>query len=139
MHSPSSIVLSELTFFEGTTENKVPNEEELNSGGEVEQEVEEAQPRRSTRSTQPSSRLRDYVTYKVRYPIQNYVSFENISTPYKAFLSSISKEVEPTNFWVAKTIPVWCTTMEEELKALEKNKTWTLMSLPKGKKPVGCK
>jgi Reverse transcriptase (RNA-dependent DNA polymerase) len=54
-------------------------------------------------------------------------------------LTSISKEVEPTNFWVAKTIPVWCTTIEEELKALEKNKTWTLMSLPKGKKPVGCK
>jgi hypothetical protein len=51
MHSPSSIVLPELTFFEGTTENKVQNEEELNSGGEVEQEVEEAQPRRSTRST----------------------------------------------------------------------------------------
>jgi hypothetical protein len=65
IHSPSSIVLPELTFFEGTTENKVPNEEELNSGGEVEQEVEEAQPRRSTRSTQPSSRLRDYVTYKI--------------------------------------------------------------------------
>jgi Reverse transcriptase (RNA-dependent DNA polymerase) len=54
-------------------------------------------------------------------------------------LTSISKEVEPTNFWVAKTIPIWCTTMKEELEALEKNKTWTLMSLPKGKKLVGCK
>jgi Reverse transcriptase (RNA-dependent DNA polymerase) len=29
--------------------------------------------------------------------------------------------------------------MSEELKALEKNETWTLVTLPKGKKLVGCK
>ena len=29
--------------------------------------------------------------------------------------------------------------MKEELKALEKNKTWVIVPLPKNKKPVGCK
>jgi Reverse transcriptase (RNA-dependent DNA polymerase) len=29
--------------------------------------------------------------------------------------------------------------MEEELLALEKNKTWTIAQLPNGKKPVGCR
>ncbi|RDX63153.1 hypothetical protein CR513_58451, partial [Mucuna pruriens] len=29
--------------------------------------------------------------------------------------------------------------MGTKIKALEKNKTWELVSLPKGKKPVGCK
>jgi Reverse transcriptase (RNA-dependent DNA polymerase) len=29
--------------------------------------------------------------------------------------------------------------MLEELEALDKNKTWELMSLPQGKKAVGCK
>nr|KYP61345.1 Retrovirus-related Pol polyprotein from transposon TNT 1-94 [Cajanus cajan] len=29
--------------------------------------------------------------------------------------------------------------MDTEMEALEKNKTWELVSLPKGKKPVGCK
>jgi hypothetical protein len=29
--------------------------------------------------------------------------------------------------------------MLEEMAALEKNKTWELVSLPKGKKPVNCK
>ena len=29
--------------------------------------------------------------------------------------------------------------MDEELKALEQNETWKIISLPKNKKPVGCK
>ena len=29
--------------------------------------------------------------------------------------------------------------MLEELKALEKNGTWKVVDLPRGKKPVGCK
>jgi Reverse transcriptase (RNA-dependent DNA polymerase) len=29
--------------------------------------------------------------------------------------------------------------MREELDALEKNKTWVIMQLPKNKKSVGCK
>ena len=27
----------------------------------------------------------------------------------------------------------------EEIRALEKNGTWEVMNLPRGKKPVGCK
>jgi hypothetical protein len=34
---------------------------------------------RSTRALQPSTRLQDYVTYSVKYPIENYISYENIS------------------------------------------------------------
>jgi Reverse transcriptase (RNA-dependent DNA polymerase) len=33
----------------------------------------------------------------------------------------------------------WKAAMLEELGALEKNKTWELVSLPLGKKAVGCK
>ena len=29
--------------------------------------------------------------------------------------------------------------MSEEMRALEKNKTWEIVELPKGKKPKGCK
>jgi len=29
--------------------------------------------------------------------------------------------------------------MEEEMEALQKNKTWKLVELPKGKKTIGCK
>ena len=29
--------------------------------------------------------------------------------------------------------------MVEEMESLSKNKTWELLELPKGKKPIGCK
>jgi hypothetical protein len=36
-------------------------------------------------------------------------------------------------------IPKWKGAMVEEMTALKKNGTWELVSLPRGKKPVGCK
>jgi len=31
------------------------------------------------------------------------------------------------------------TAMQEEVEALHKNKTWSLVELPKGRKAIGCK
>ena len=39
----------------------------------------------------------------------------------------------------AKHDPKWREAMLEELRALEKNKTWDLVKLPPGKKAVSCK
>jgi hypothetical protein len=79
------------------------------------------------------------VTYKVTYPIQNFISYDQISAKHKAFLTSLSQQEEPKHFQEALSQPVWCEAMKEELRALEKNNTWVIMSLPKDKKPVGCK
>ena len=49
--------------------------------------------RRTTRVSQPSTRLRDYVTYTVQYPIQNFVSYGKILPSYQAFLTTIEKEI----------------------------------------------
>ncbi|RVX17752.1 Retrovirus-related Pol polyprotein from transposon RE2 [Vitis vinifera] len=35
--------------------------------------------------------------------------------------------------------PQWKEAVMEEIRALEKNETWEVMNLPRGKKPVGCK
>ncbi|XP_028097980.1 uncharacterized protein LOC114297712 [Camellia sinensis] len=43
-----------------------------------------------------------------------------------------------TNVQEALTNPRWKATMNEEMKSLQKNKTWELVDLPSGKKPVGC-
>ena len=40
---------------------------------------------------------------------------------------------------MAKDDPKWKEAMLEEMKALEKNKTWELVDLPPGKQHVGCK
>ncbi|TYK16528.1 Gag-Pol [Cucumis melo var. makuwa] len=33
----------------------------------------------------------------------------------------------------------WMTAMQEEIEALHKNKTWELVMLPQGRKPIGNK
>ncbi|MCI81149.1 ABC transporter C family member 13-like, partial [Trifolium medium] len=33
----------------------------------------------------------------------------------------------------------WMGAMMEEMKSLQKNQTWELVSLPKGKRAIGCK
>ena len=42
-------------------------------------------------------------------------------------------------FAQAEHDPKWCEAMNSEIQALEANDTWTLTTLPIGKKPIGCK
>jgi hypothetical protein len=114
------------------SENLEHQDAQDNQGHEIEEEIQEPiNLRRSSRQSQPSTRLRDYVTYEVRYPIQNFISYKHVSNEHKAFISSIQKEVEPIFYYEAIKNENWCKAMEEELGALEKNKTWDIVSLPK--------
>ena len=45
----------------------------------------------------------------------------------------------PKCWQVAKEDPKWKAAMHEELRALDKNRTWEIVPLPPGKKAVGCK
>ncbi|CAL8151775.1 unnamed protein product [Prunus armeniaca] len=86
------------------------------------------------------TKFQDFVTYHTyRYPIQKYISYDKVSRSHSAFLSKISKISEPTCFQEAKSKFVWRKAMEEEIQALDENNTWTIVKLPEGKKPVGCK
>ena len=126
-----------LTEVRNEDENRINERgEENNSNGNNNENEEQMGVRRSSRTIQPSTKLRDFVTYKVTYPIQDFISYDKISTNHKAFLNSLSKEEEPRNFQEALSQPVWCNAMKEELSALEKNNTWVIMPLPKDKKPV---
>jgi Reverse transcriptase (RNA-dependent DNA polymerase) len=106
---------------------------------ESEENIIEGPLRRTTRVPRASSRLRDFVTYKVCYPIQDFITYDNVAPQYKALLTSISNQKEPSIFEEAINQPVWCKAMKEELGALERNETWEIVQLPKGKKVVGCK
>ena len=49
---------------------------------------------------------------------------------------------EPLTFQEALNSPdvsLWMTSMQEEMEALQKNKTWELVSLPPGQKAIGNK
>nr|GEW41573.1 putative reverse transcriptase, RNA-dependent DNA polymerase, Gag-polypeptide of LTR copia-type [Tanacetum cinerariifolium] len=73
------------------------------------------------------------------HPISHFVSYDKFSHSYKAFLTTISSNHEPSCFEQATQDEKWRNAMQQEIKALEKNETWTLEELPKGKRPIDSK
>lgn len=87
--------------------------------------------RRSQRLTHPPTHLSDYFC--------NLVSFTNLPNVSQVFLSKQSQWYEPKTYKEAVQDPSWQLAMQKELKALELNNTWELVSLPSGKKAIGSK
>jgi hypothetical protein len=77
--------------------------------------------------------------YGFQHDISNYVSYESLSSTYRAFIASLQSTKIPKDWKEAKLDPKWRNAMLEELAALEKNKTWELVPSPMGKKIVSCK
>jgi hypothetical protein len=67
------------------------------------------------------------------------VSYASLSPAYRAFVASLQSVVIPKDWKEAYHDPKWQEVMLEELRALEKNKTWDFVKLPPGKKAVSCK
>ncbi|KAM0978922.1 hypothetical protein ACFX2C_014844 [Malus domestica] len=88
---------------------------------------------------QPPSRLLDYVTYNARYPFAKYLSYQMVASKHATFLNSISNASEPRSFQEAMQQDEWKKAMKEKLKALDDNRTWSLIKLPPGKKAVGSR
>ncbi len=51
----------------------------------------------------------------------------------------MTSQTEPQTFEQANQYPEWREAMRSEKEALEKNKMWSLVPLPPGKKPIGSK
>ncbi|CAJ2640820.1 unnamed protein product [Trifolium pratense] len=66
-------------------------------------------------------------------------SLVQLSTTHKVFLTSLNTTTIPTSLSEALSDRKWKQAMDLEMEALDKNNTWELVSLPNGKKPVGCK
>ncbi|GLT97500.1 hypothetical protein SLE2022_150590 [Rubroshorea leprosula] len=106
--------------------------------------------RRSQRRTQIPSRFKDYQCFNVHpqssspasgthFLLHQYLSYSRFSHPYCAFLHSLSSDIEPATFTQAAKFPEWREAMQIELNALEDTHTWSLVSLPADKQPIGCK
>ena len=68
-----------------------------------------------------------------------FVSHERLSPMFSAFTSNLSSVEIPNNVQDALKVPEWKQAVLEEMSALEKNKTWVIEELPRGKNTVGCK
>lgn len=78
-------------------------------------------------------------TFGTRYPFHRYVSYTQLSHAHRSFDSNISHLVEPANYAQASQDPKWLAAMNYEIKALEDNRTCSLVPLPLGHRPIGCK
>ena len=65
------------------------------------------------------------------------MSYKNLSSSMVAFTSQLSSVEILKNVENALKIPKWKEVVLEEMRALEKNKTWEVVTLPKGKTTVG--
>ena len=72
------------------------------------------------------------------HPISKFVSYNALSTKCRAFTTNLDRIQIPKNIQEALEIPEWKEAVMEKIRALEKNGTWEVMTLPRGKKPVGC-
>ncbi|RVX05233.1 Retrovirus-related Pol polyprotein from transposon TNT 1-94 [Vitis vinifera] len=73
------------------------------------------------------------------HPISKFVSYNTLSAKCRVFTTNLDRIQIPKNIQEALEIPEWKEVVMEEIRALEKNGTWEVMNLPRGKKPVGCK
>jgi hypothetical protein len=74
-----------------------------------------------------------------KHPISNFIPCSNLSSSFFAFTFKLSSLEIPKNIHDALEVPKWRGVVLEEMKVLEKNKTWSVMTLPDDKKTMGCK
>jgi len=73
------------------------------------------------------------------YPLAHKVNCERFSVAHRAFLAAITTCTEPTSYKEAVTDPGWREAMQKEIRALEDNGTWTMETLPPGKREMGSR
>ncbi|GKB07657.1 retrovirus-related pol polyprotein from transposon TNT 1-94 [Tanacetum coccineum] len=108
-------------------------------------------PRRSSRSSNKPSWLKDFVTPKASmtcsvpntkqhvYPLFPSQDFESYPKDYVASLAHVLNATEPTTYKQVALDAKWVATMNKELQDLEDNETWVLTSLPPNHKAISSK
>ncbi|KAL4020683.1 hypothetical protein IC575_019464 [Cucumis melo] len=70
--------------------------------------------------------LRKGTRFCTKHPICNYVSYDNLSPQFRAFTASLDSTIITKNIYTALECPEWKNVVIEEMKALEKNRTWEI-------------
>ncbi|PRQ17953.1 putative RNA-directed DNA polymerase [Rosa chinensis] len=73
------------------------------------------------------------------HSLSNVFSYTRLSPNHRAFTTKLTIQKEPTSFLQAVKCLQWREVMHKEIQALRSNHTWSLVSLPSNKRPIGCK
>jgi len=101
----------------------------------------------STKPKIPPEYLKDYhcnlnifnTSSRVKYPLNSVLSYDKLSPSYNPFVMSISSHVEPNTYSEVVKYDCWRKPIQCEISALESNKTWETVLLPKNKTAIGGK
>ncbi|KAL2245843.1 UNVERIFIED_CONTAM: Retrovirus-related Pol polyprotein from transposon RE2 [Sesamum indicum] len=91
-------------------------------------------PRRSNRISRKPIWLEDFISN-----VTNSCIIHPCNAAYTYFVASMSIFQEPKSYHEAMQHQEWLDAMKTEITTLENNHTWSLVPLPAGKKPIGCK
>lgn len=83
--------------------------------------------------------LRNGVRSCTQCPIFNFVGYNHLSDSVQAVVANLSSIEIPNSIHEALSIPKWKKAVEEEIRALNRNKTWQIGEKPKDKSIVGYK
>ncbi|GKC68141.1 ribonuclease H-like domain-containing protein, partial [Tanacetum coccineum] len=96
--------------------------------------------RRSTKQKVMPARFNDFfVNSSVRYGLEKYVCYSNLSRSNLCFSTTLNKSIEPKTFQEASQNPKWIKAMNLEMEALFRNNTYVLADLPPRRKAIRCK
>jgi len=73
------------------------------------------------------------------YPLFSNCHLAHLTPHYAASLASVLQTPKPTTYAQAQLYPEWVKAMDLELEALERNGTWSLTTLPAGKRALSSK
>ncbi|GKA34029.1 ribonuclease H-like domain-containing protein [Tanacetum coccineum] len=106
--------------------------------------TDEVQPaiatRKSNRQTKLTAKFNNYVVNSSKkYGLEKVVKYSHRNHGNYCFSTSLNKSVEASTFYEVVKDRNWIDAMNAEIKALNRNNTWSISDLPKGRKPIGSK
>ena len=75
---------------------------------------------------------------RVKYHVDS-LKYVGYTAHHYAYMTNVIEESKPTCFQEVVGKTNWDVAMDEEMLALDANRTWELVALPYGKKAIRCK
>jgi hypothetical protein len=137
---------------DNSSESASPNQQSPESASPSPHSVPTQILRKSTRTTNIPSYLRNFHcdllkfqqnppqnSFVSGFPLCSVLSYDKCADSYKTFCLNVSSITEPSSYSQASKHECWSNAMHLELQALESTHTWSIVDLPHGKIPIGCK
>nr|GEV98041.1 reverse transcriptase domain-containing protein [Tanacetum cinerariifolium] len=125
---------------EGVTTHLFNIEEEIDQSDLIDYDDVVEPVRRSSRQTKLPLNLNDYVVdSKVKFGLNKVVNYSKLCVKNLCFTTSLNKSFEPNNYKEAINDNNWVEAMNNEIKALNRNQTWEITYLLKGRRPIICR